>query len=78
MTGASRWRKPNLRGTKKVRCSVCGKDFPAKDAKYEPARPAIAGIYTLCPTCYPKFMKIYRSGPPLRQKRNADGSYTVY
>jgi len=45
---------------KKVTCSICGDRFLEKDAKYEPAVPAYAGIYTLCPTCYPKFMKAYR------------------
>ncbi len=47
--------------SKKTRCTFCGNEFPEKDAKYEPAKPAIAGIYTLCPTCYPKFLEIYRS-----------------
>lgn len=64
--------------SKKVRCTVCGNKFPAKDARYEPARPAIAGIYTLCPTCYPKFMRIFRSKPmPTSMgKKNKKGFYT--
>jgi len=51
---------------KKVRCDICGELFPEKDAKYVPAIPIIAGIYTLCPKCYPKFMKEYR--PKLAKK----------